>query len=375
MAHASAPALPTSTALPRYFSSPLQTIREDFGTARLDHIFSSRDSLSGVYTIDDGGDVTATPLDPYSTDILNLREQVFSLEETHVFSPNLLNTARIGFSRAGYFFTGEPTPGTPAASVPGFLLGHPVGAVVVGGSAASNPQAQIGLAGSNNGSNLTIARNLFTYRGSRHADAGTPSVHVWRLVPALPIERNPRAQPVRAGDVHQPCRLSCREPLATFLYDPAPTRDELASLFGAWYAEDVDPPDAQAHAVAGLPRRILPPAGTKPTAAPPTTPSPNGVISTQPHIGNSIFTANNAKFLPQPRIGLAWSPFGSKTVIRAGFGMYNDLQDALGYRTDQNAPFNPTYSIAALPVAQLPIDPAPPCRPARSWCPAAFSRT
>ena len=75
----------------------------------------------------------------------------------------MLNTARFGFSRAGYFFTGEPTPGTPAASVPGFLVGHPVGAVVVGGSAASNPQAQIGLAGSNNGSNLTMARNLYTY--------------------------------------------------------------------------------------------------------------------------------------------------------------------------------------------------------------------
>jgi hypothetical protein len=54
-------------------------------------------------------------------------------------------------NRASYFFDGEPTPGTPAADVPGFLTGLPVGAVVVGGSAASNPQAQIGLAGSNNG--------------------------------------------------------------------------------------------------------------------------------------------------------------------------------------------------------------------------------
>ena len=89
----------------------------------------------------------------------------------------------------------------------------------------------------------------------------------------------------------------------------------------------------------------------------PTTLFTNGVISSLPHIGSSIFTTNNAKFLPQPRIGLAWSPFGRKTVVRAGFGMYNDLQDALGYRTDQNAPFNPTYSISALPVSQLPINP------------------
>src|SRR5262249_62382197 len=113
------------------FSSPLQTIREDFGTARVDHIFSTRDTLSGIYTIDDGEDFTATPLNPFSADVVTLRSQVATIEETHVFSPSLLNTARFGYSRAGYFFTGEPTPGTPAVNVPGFLLGRPVGAAVV----------------------------------------------------------------------------------------------------------------------------------------------------------------------------------------------------------------------------------------------------
>ena len=154
---------PVFNGISPFFSSPLQTISEDFGTLRVDHIFSPKDSLAAVYTIDDGRDVTATIANPFSSDILNLREQVFSLEWTHVFSPTLLNTARVGYTRAGYFFTGEPTPGTPAADVPGFLLGLPVGAVVVGGSAASNPQAQVGLAGSNNGSDLHIARNLYTY--------------------------------------------------------------------------------------------------------------------------------------------------------------------------------------------------------------------
>jgi hypothetical protein len=39
--------------------------------------------------------------------------------------------------------------------------------------------------------------------------------------------------------------------------------------------------------------------------------------------------------------------------------MYNDLQDALGYRADQNAPFNPTYSITNFKVTptSFPIDP------------------
>ena len=144
------------------FSNPLQTIREDFGTTRLDHIFSEKDSLSAVYTVDDSADDSPT-INPYSTDLESLREQVLSLEETHVFSSTVINTARVGFSRASYFYTGEPTPNTPAASVPSFLVGRPVGAVVIGGSAASNPAAQLSLAGSNNGSNLDIARNLFTY--------------------------------------------------------------------------------------------------------------------------------------------------------------------------------------------------------------------
>ena len=35
--------------------------------------------------------------------------------------------------------------------------------------------------------------------------------------------------------------------------------------------------------------------------------------------------------------------------------MYNDLQDALGYRTDQNAPFNPTYTIPNLTLNKFPL--------------------
>jgi hypothetical protein len=88
------------------FNNPLQTIRDDFGTVRLDHVFSQNDIFSAIYTIDDTADFTPTSTNSCSTDVESLREQVASVEETHVFSPWLLNTARIGFSRAGYYFTG-----------------------------------------------------------------------------------------------------------------------------------------------------------------------------------------------------------------------------------------------------------------------------
>jgi hypothetical protein len=350
------PGAPDFNGIAEYFSSPLQTVREDFGTFRLDHVFSPKDSLSGIYTIDDGGTVTATPADPYSTDLVNLREQVLTLQETHSFSPTTLNTARLGYSRAGYFFTGEPTPNTPAATVPGFLLGRPVGAVVVGGSAASNPQAQIGLAGSNNGSNLSVARNLFTIEDRMTLTRGQHQLTLGSWL--QPFQSN---ETLALSQYGQATFASLTTFLAgttsSFLYDPAPTPMNWRSLFGALYAEDVIRLNPKLSVSLGL-RDEFSTGWNEAHGRAANFTFTDGVISSEPAVQPSIFTFNNARFLPQPRLGVAWSPFGAKTVIRAGFGMYNDLQDALGYRTDQNPPFNPTYSIASLPVTDLPIDPS-----------------
>ena len=349
---------PDFNGIAEVFSSPPQKIREDFGTARLDHIFSSRDSLFGVYTIDDGGDVTATPLDPYSTDILNLREQVVSLEETHVFSAGLINTARLGFSRAAYYFNGEPTPGTSAATVPGFLVGHPVGAVVVGGSAASNPVAQVGLAGSNNGSNLRIARNLFTLEDHITLTRGRHSLSLGAWF--QPFQSNETLALSQYGQAtFSSVATFLQGTVASFLYDPAPTEMNWRSLFGAWYAEDSFRVTPRFTLTLGF-RDEFTTGWNEARGRAANYTFPDGVIETNPTVGHSIFTVNNARFLPQPRISLAWSPWNPRTVIRAGFGLYNDLQDALGYRADQNPPSNPTYSIASLPVAKLPINPAAP---------------
>jgi hypothetical protein len=350
----------TACGIAEFFSSPLQTIREDFGTLRFDHVVSSRDSLLAAYTIDDGDDFTETVSNPYSSDVLTLREQVFSLDETHAFSPSTMNVARVGFSRAGYFFTGLPTPGTPAASVPGFLVGHQVGAVVVGGSAASNPQAAIGLAGSNNGSNLRIARNLFSFEDRVTMTRGRHqfTFGAW----FQPFQSN---ETIALSQYGQATFSSLQNFLqgsaSSFLWDPKPTEMNWHSLFGAWYVEDVMRIAPRLTLSLGFRDEFTTGWNEAHGRAADYT-FPNGVISSQPHIGNSLFTVNNAKFLPQPRVGLAWSPFTDRTVLRAGFGMYNDLQDALGYRTDQNAPFNPVYSLGNATthflVSSLPVNPA-----------------
>ena len=352
----------TACGIAQYSSSPLQMIREDFGTARVDHNPSSRDALSAVYTIDDGNDFTATVLDPYSSDILTLREQVFSLDETHSFSASTVNVARAGYSRAAYFFTGEPTPGTPAASVPGFLLGHRVGAVVVGGSAASNPVAAIGLAGSNNGSDLTVARNLFTFEDRVALTRGRHQLTFGAWF--QPFQSNETIALSQYGQATFSSVTNFQAGLmSSFLWDPAPTEMNWHSLFGAWYAEDVIRVLPRLTLSLGL-RDEFTTGWNEAHGRAANYTFNNGVISDTPHVGSLFFTVNHAEFLPQPRIGLAWSPLTDKSVIRAGFGMYNDLQDALGYRADQNAPFNPVYSVGSattpFQVSSLPIDPAAP---------------
>lgn len=354
---------PDFNGIAQVFGSPLQTIREDFGATRFDLTLSPRDTLSAVYTIDDGGDVTATTANPYSTDILNLREQVLSLNETHVFSPFLNNVVRVGYSRAAYFFTGEPTPGTPAAQVPGFISGRPVGAVVVGGSAASNPQAQIGLAGSNNGSNLPIVRNLYTYEDRLTWSHGR---HQWSF--GAWFQDFQSNETINLSQFGQATFTSLQTFLAgttsSFLYSPAPTEMNWRSLFGAVYAQDVIRLTPTLTFSPGFRGEFSTGWNEAHDRAANYT-FANGVISSQPHVGHSAFTENNARFLAQPRVGLAWNPRKDKTVVRAGFGIYNQLLDDLGYRMDQNAPFNPTYSIASLPVSSLPINPSAPT-PARA---------
>jgi hypothetical protein len=342
------------------FNNPLQTIRDDFGTLRLDHIFNSKDTLSAIYTIDDSADFTPTSTNLYSADSESLREQVLSLDETHVVSPNLLNTARIGYSRAAYFFTGEPTPGTPAASLPGLLAGDPLGALVIGGSAASNPTATLSLAGANNGSNLHVARNLYTYEDRVSFTKGRHQISAGAWFQRL--QSNEELALSQYGQAtFTSLQTFLQGTVATLLYDPTPTPLGWRSLYGAVYAEDLIRLTPKLTINIGF-RDEFSTGWNEVEGRASNYTYPNGIISSQPTVGSSVFTVNRAKFLPQPRAGLAWSPLQAKhaTVFRAGFGMYNDLQDALGYRTDQNAPFNPTYSLPTVAVSSLPVNTAIP---------------
>ena len=138
-----------------------------------------------------------------------------------MFSASLLNAVRFGFSRAGYYFTGEPTPGTPAASVPSFIAGFRSAPWWSAAARLRIRRRSLGLAGSNNGSNLHVARNLYTIADDLTYTKGR---HQFRFgVWFQPFQSNEELALSQYGQLTFTGIPNFVAGMATFLYDPAPT--------------------------------------------------------------------------------------------------------------------------------------------------------
>jgi len=340
---ANGPELLTSTGAPsgiaEAFSNPTQSIREDFATARLDHAFTDQDSFAGVYTADDSEAHSPTN-NPFTLVDVYLREQVASLSETHIFSPSLVNKATFGFSRGAFYFNSGTT-----VSLPGWIhAGQPVGAVVVGGGTTLNGASQITNGGTNAGSNLSAARNLYTVSDQLSLTHGN---HLLSFGGRLEwLQANDSLVQDQYGQVSfTNLQAFLQGNVSTYTYAPSSTPLSWRSLEGSFYAEDVIKIKPSLELRVGFRGESTNGWNEAHGRASNYAFDSNGVILTQPVVGGSAFTANNAKFLPAPRIGAAWSPFASKkTVIRAGFGLYYALLDNLSYRLDQNGPFNSVFA-------------------------------
>jgi len=330
------------------YSSPTQHIREDFGTLRFDDNISPKDLFYTTYTIDDSTADTPTQ-NPLSRIDESLREQVLTAQEQHVFSASLLNTARFGFSRAAFYFDG-----TTSANIPGWVEGKPIGAIVIAGSTASNGSSQITGAGANVGSANTTARNLFTFddhvfwtRGRHQLESGA---WLQRIQSNDNLAQNQYGQASFAS-----LATFLQGTVKTFTVVPVPTALGWRSLMGAGYVEDTIRLMPRVELRAGF--RFESTNGWNESEGRAANYGfTNGVIDTNPTVGSSALTTNRAKFLPEPRLGLAWDVRGNgKTAIRAGVGLHRSLLDTLDYRLDQAAPYNTTLSLSNVPVSSLHI--------------------
>ncbi|MGH9357412.1 MAG: carboxypeptidase regulatory-like domain-containing protein, partial [Terriglobia bacterium] len=81
-----------------------QVTSENFFIVRLDHTFSEKDSMHGTYSYDFANTVTDDEFQNKAITTL-VHRQLVTLEENHVFSPSVFNSARVGFHR---YFEGGP---------------------------------------------------------------------------------------------------------------------------------------------------------------------------------------------------------------------------------------------------------------------------
>jgi hypothetical protein len=336
------------TGIAESFSTAPQHIREDFGTTRFDANLTSNDLLFAVYTVDDSTAHTPTQ-DPYSIVDEALREQVLSIQEQHVFSPRLLNTARVGFSRASFLFLGS-VPADIQTNTPTFVTGKPTGAIVIAGSTASNGASSITTAGANVGANNAITRNLFTFDDHIFFTIGKQQIEGGVWLQRLQSNDN-LAQDQFGQASFASLSTFLTGTIKTFTYAPNPTELGWRTLFADAYLEDTIHLTPRLEIRAGFRSESSTGWNEAHDRAGVYTLT-NNIINTTPTTQSNALTNNRALFLPEPRLGLAWDVFGNgKTSFRAGAGLHHSVLDALDYRLDQAAPFNTVYSYSGSTVA------------------------
>src|SRR5260370_580544 len=151
-------------------TNPPQSVREDFGLVRFDYTISSADSFSANYNIDNG--FRSVPqLDPIFIQLSDIHSQVVSLQETHIFSPRVVNVATFGFTRA---YAAQVNSSPSIATNLAFLPGGNAGSIIIGGGVITAQPSAVAAASGNNP--YFGARNHFTYADDLHVTKGS---HAW----------------------------------------------------------------------------------------------------------------------------------------------------------------------------------------------------
>src|SRR3982074_398052 len=334
-----------------------QVTPENYFTTRIDHKLSGNDSLYGTYMRD-----TATISQPDELGIkvtgYTTRRQLVTIEETHILTPQVVNAARVGYSRVVGLVGQTLRALSPLATDPslGFAApGRPVGEIDVQG--LTNFTGGLGAI-----SNYNFHWNSFQGYDDAFVTRGKHSIKFG--VGVERIEENMSAADSPNG-IYGFGSLSnflqnIPDTFAANLGETGIPRNMRQTIFGVYLADDLRLfPNLTVNL--GLRYEM----STVPREIHGRIASLRNLTDSTLHIGDPYFSNPTLRNF-EPRFGFSWDPFKTgKTALRGGFGMFDVLP--LTYET-QNltlfaAPFYLLGTIGNLSQGDFPgafslLDPA-----------------
>jgi hypothetical protein len=293
-----------------------QIISENSFTIRLDHKISEKDSLSGTYLYDD------TPFtQPDGIDNILLgshtNRHIAALEETHIFSPSLVNSVRFGFNRDGVENNQTVKAINPLATDPslGAVPGRDAASVRVSGLSDFTG----GLGG---GSAYLFSWNSFQAYDNAFLIHGTHALKFGVALERMQFNYYGPSSP--NGDftfasladflTNLPARFTAGIPKTN---SPRGLRQ---TLFGLYVQDDWR---ARPNLTLNLGLRYE--MTTVPTEVQGKLSTLINLADTQPHLGDPYFLNPTLRNF-EPRVGFSWDPFHTgKTAVRGGFGFFDVL--------------------------------------------------
>ena len=299
-----------------YNSTGLLHVTENYFTARVDHHISPADTLAASFFEDKSPQVQPDPLDNVTTTILSQR-WLGEIEETHVFSPSLVNSARFGFSRVVGLSNDAGTALRPIGSDPslGSLPGHPAPIIKVSGLAS------IATLGSSTHNDHFL--NSFQFYDDAFWTKGKHSLKFgFSLERQQGNEHTFQAFNGQFGFGSIPNFLQ-DIPANYRIFDPATSFESAirATAFGVYLQDDWH---VKSNLTVNLGLRWEP--MSRPVDG-------NNRIQLLLHLTDPTLTPESSPLTSnpylhafEPRVGFAWDPFrDGKTSVRGGFGIFDQL--------------------------------------------------
>jgi hypothetical protein len=337
----------------QYTYPSTEPVTENWGQGRLDHTFSSSDSVFGRYTFDDSYFQFGLGYKPFIQSEPT-RSQFTTLSENHIFSPTLLNTVRFSYSRtAAHINSPSDMPPFNFNILPGQVVPG-MGTFQITGITTST---QGGGFGPTNTLPTYATQNIFTWSDDLFWEKGKHSFKFGTLINYYQQDiynQNPArgaftdsslAQFLSGtlntvqGDVVPAPQDAFRhfrfETFGFYVQDDYKVRPNLTLNLGLRYEFATVETDRDGRTNSSTPTCTYPCFQI-------------GPLFKNPYLHNF-----------GPRVGFAWDVFGNgKTSLRGGGGLLYDvatLAEEITGNVGTTPPFGGAINLGATPFATIPI--------------------